>query len=452
MSPDGNWKVLLVDDDRNSREAVRDWLVSEGLDVVAVGSSEEAVEHIHDGVAVVVTDLKMPRTDGLQLLRLTKEKAPHTAVILISGYGTVDTAVAALKEGAFDFLTKPLNPQQLTHRIYLALEKREMATQIANLHSQLNQRHAFDSLVGHSQPMRELFEKIRLVADTRATVLLSGESGTGKELVARAIHHHSPRSAKPFVPVNCAAIPETLVESELFGHEKGAFTDAHQRRMGLFQAASGGTLFVDEIGELRLGVQSKLLRTIETKKVMPVGSIQEIDVDVRLIAATNRDLEEQVRARQFREDLYFRLKVVELRLPPLRERREDISLLVRYFIEQIARDDGRAIQDIAPEAMEALRSYDWPGNVRELRNTLEGIIVLSMRDQIELADLPEYIRGAQPARAIIQPGMTLEDLEKEAIRRALQQTGGHRAKTAQLLGLSVRTLHRKIKDYNLSVP
>jgi two-component system, NtrC family, response regulator AtoC len=443
------WKILIVDDDAASRVAMAEWLELKGYATVGAGTVEEAVSHLHDGIAVIVTDLKMPHSDGLELLRLAKDRAPHATVILVSGFGTVDTAVTALKEGAFDFLTKPVNLRELTHRIERALEKRAMAAEIASLHAQLRQRHGIHCMVGRSPAMRQLFEKIRLVADTRSTVLITGESGTGKELVARSLHLESSRRDQPFVPINCAAIPEALVESELFGHEKGAFTGATERREGLFQAAKGGTLFIDEIGELPLGLQSKLLRAIESRMILPVGRTREVPTDVRLVAATNRGLKELVDRREFRDDLYFRLKVVELTLPPLRERREDIPLLVRHFIEQIAEENQRAVREISPEALQAILAYDWPGNVRELRNTLEGAIVLSMNERIELADLPESIRGARQFQDLLQPGMTLKDLEREAIRRALQQSGGHRTQAAQSLGISTRTLQRKLKEYQL---
>jgi len=298
--------------------------------------------------------------------------------------------------------------------------------------------------------MRQVFEKIQLVAGTNSTVLITGESGTGKELAARAVHENSQRRGRAFLPVNCAAIPESLIESELFGYEKGAFTGATNRREGLFQAADGGTLFIDEIGELQLGLQSKLLRAIENKKVLPVGSAREVDVDIRLVAATNRDLKDRVEAGQFREDLYYRLRVVEISLPPLRERREDIPLLVRHFIDIIARENNRSIQDIDSQALDALSAYSWPGNIRELRNTLESIIVLSLKERIEISDLPPHISGSKAAQEIIKPGMTLAELEKEAIRRALEETGGHRARTAEALGISVRTLQRKIQEYGLA--
>jgi len=442
-------RILLVDDDRHSREALNEWLEEEGFDVVAVENGQQAKAHLHDGISVIVTDLKMPQTDGLELLKIATKEVPHAAVILVTGHGTVETAVEALKEGAFDYLTKPVKPQELVHRVRKAMERQSMAMEIARLHSQLNEGVGMADMIGRCPEMRRVFEKIEMVADTNSTVLIIGESGTGKELVARAVHTKSPRRRKPFLPVNCAAIPETLIESELFGHEKGAFTGASARREGLFEAARGGTLFIDEIGEMQIGLQSKLLRAIENKKIMRVGSTHEVDVDIRLIAATNRDLEKRVAQGEFREDLYYRLKVVVLRLPPLRERRDDIPLLIRYFIDQLAQENNRPVKDVSHEALMALQAYDWPGNVRELRNTLESVIVLSLKNQIGLDDLPPHISGAKPVQSVIQPGMTMEEIEKEAIRRTLQQHGGHRGRTAENLGISVRTLHRKIKDYGL---
>ncbi len=443
------YRILLVDDDRMSREAIGEWLTEEGFEVVAVRDGKEAMGHIHDGIHVIVTDLKMPRTDGLELLKFSRQEAPHAAVIMVTAHGTVDSAVNALQLGAFDYLTKPVKPEELTHRIRQAVEKQTMAEEIARLHAQIKNRRALGKLIGQCEAMRKVFEKIQLVADTNATVLIVGESGTGKELAARAVHEHSNRRDQPFLPVNCAAIPETLIEAELFGHEKGAFTGATNRREGLFQAAAGGTLFIDEIGELQLGLQSKLLRAIEDKRILPVGSTREIEVDVRLVAATNRDLKQRVDAGQFREDLFYRLRVVEISLPPLRDRREDIDLLVRHFIDQISKDNNRPVHDVTPEALEAIHAYAWPGNVRELRNTLESIIVLSLKDRIELGDLPPHITGANPVQAVLKPGMTLAELEKEAIRRTLEEYDGHRVRTANSLGISVRTLQRKIQEYRL---
>ncbi len=449
MPDTATWKVLLVDDDKQSREAMAEWLSSEGFDVITANDGEAAREHIHEGVAVIVTDLRMPRGDGMDLLRYIREQAPHAAVILVTGHATVDSAVAALKEGAFDYLTKPVKPKELTHCVRTALSERAMATEIAGLHAKVAEEQRFENIIGKSAAMRTVFEKIRMAADARSTVLVTGDSGTGKELVVRALHYGSSRRDKPFVPVNVSAIPESLIESELFGHEKGAFTGASARRSGLFEAADGGTLFIDEIGEMNLGLQSKLLRAIETLRIMPVGSNKEIEIDVRLVAATNRELMEEVNKKTFREDLYYRLKVIEINLPLLRERVEDIPVLTGFFLTQIAEENQRPVSEVSAEAMDVLTSYSWPGNVRELRNTLEGIVVLSPRDRIELSDLPMHIRGSATAQMVLRAGMTMEEIEKEAIRRTLEHTGGKRSEAAKILGLTVRALQRKIKEHQL---
>jgi DNA-binding NtrC family response regulator len=300
--------------------------------------------------------------------------------------------------------------------------------------------------------MRKVFEKIRMVADTRSTVLIEGESGTGKELVARALHHTSTRQKKPFVAINCAALPAALVESELFGHEKGAFTGAVDRRIGKFQAADGGTLLIDEIGDMPLDLQSKLLRVLESRCITAIGGNREVAVDVRLVASTNRDLQKLISEAKFRDDLFYRLNVVHIKLPPLRERREDIPLLVRAFIDELAPENNRPVRDITPAALTHLQTYDWPGNVRQLRNLLESVIVTATREVIDIQDLPEPIRQAHPTasvQALVTAGLTMEQLEKEAIRAALQQTQGNRSEASERLGISVRTLHRKIKEYGL---
>ncbi|HZU38762.1 MAG TPA: sigma-54 dependent transcriptional regulator [Gemmataceae bacterium] len=443
------WKILLVDDDKHSREAMSDWLQSEGFEVIEAPDGQVARQHIHDGVAVIVTDLQMPKTDGLALLRYAREHAPHAAVIVVTGHGTVETTRAALKEGAFDYLTKPVKPKELAQCVREAVADRAMAARMASFHSRLHKEHGFQNIVGTSPAMLAVFEKIRLAADAKSTVLVVGDSGTGKELVVRALHYSSSRASKPFIPINVAAIPESLIESELFGHEKGAFTGANSRRAGVFEAANEGTLFIDEIGEMDLGLQSKLLRAIETHKIMPVGSSREVDVDVRLLVATNRNLFEEVKNKKFREDLYYRLNVITINLPPLRERREDIPLLVGYFLEQIAKENQRPISTISEEAMEVMINFSWPGNVRELRNTLEGIVVLSPRQRIELSDLPTYIRGEAQAELVVRSGMKMADVEKEAIRVTLEQTQGRRSEAAKILGISVRMLQRKIKEYDL---
>jgi DNA-binding NtrC family response regulator len=453
MTATAKGKILLVDDEAANRESTTLFLESEGFQVIAAANGAEAIRHLADGVSVIITDLVMPQTDGMDLLRAAREETPHTPVIMMTGHGSEAAAVNALKAGAFHYLAKPVNPDELLSLIRQAAEKYLMAAEIAALHEQLNERYAFGNIIGKSEPMRKVFEKIRMVADTRSTVLVEGESGTGKELVARAVHFNSPRRQKPFVVINCAAMPEALIESELFGHEKGAFTGAVDRRIGKFQAANGGTLLVDEIGEMQLDLQSKLLRAIETRCVTPIGSNKESEVDVRIVASTNRNLADLVGQGRFREDLFYRLQVVMIRLPPLRERKEDIPLLVRTFIDELAKESHRPARDISADAMALLAGYDWPGNVRQLRNLLESVIVLSTRDVIEVVDLPEPIRSARPARAVslaVNPGLTMEEIEKEAIRQTLEQTNGNRSEASRLLGISVRTLQRKIRQYGFS--
>ena len=425
-------------------------LERDGYAPIATSDAEVAWKHLDDGVAVVVTDLNVAKTKGVEVVRFAKKHAPHAIVIVMSSEPNVELAVETVREGAFDYLMKPIDPDELVHRIEMALSRRRLAAEIASLHIQLDEKYSLGNMVGNSPAMRSLYEKIRLVADTRSTVLITGESGTGKELVARSVHHLSKRKEASFVPINCAAIPESLVESELFGHEKGAFTGATDRKLGFFEAAKQGTLFIDEIGELELGLQAKLLRAIENRTIMRVGSTKEMPVDVRMVAATNRDLREHVTNGHFREDLFYRLKVVELKLPPLRERKEDIPLLIKHFIAEISAETERPVTDIETEALEMMKEYSWPGNVRELRNTLEGIIVLSMKSTIEASDLPPHISTHSESQAIIKPGMTMAEIEKEAIRRTLQHTGGNRTQASEILGISLRTLQRKIKEFELS--
>jgi DNA-binding NtrC family response regulator len=447
-------KVLLTEDDRATRESTRLLLEDQGYDVLTAEDGGQALQRLTDGVAVIITDLKMRGIDGMQLLHAAREQAPQTPVIIITGHGSEEAAVAALKSGAFHYLKKPIHPEELLHLVRQALERHRMAVEIAVLHQQINQLAGANGIIGQSPPMRKLFETIRMVADTRSTVLIEGESGTGKELVARALHANSARRNHAFVAINCAAIPEALIESELFGHVRGAFTGAAERRVGTFLAADHGTLLIDEIGEMHLDLQSKLLRAIETRRVSPLGSNEEVELDVRLIASTHRDLQELIVQKKFREDLYYRLNVVNIRLPPLRERREDIPLLARAFIEQIAADNDRPVRDITPEALARLQSYEWPGNVRQLRNVLESVIVMSTRDVIEVVDFPEPIReapSAPPLQSLIAMGMPMAEIEKEVIRQTLLRTGGNRSEASKILGISTRTLQRRIKQHNLLV-
>jgi DNA-binding NtrC family response regulator len=447
-------RLLLVEDDPSTRESTRLLLEDQGYQVLTAEDGEQALRHLNEGIAVIITDLKMRGLDGMQLLHAAREQTPHTPVIMITGHGSEEAAVSALKSGAFHYLKKPIHPEELLHLVHQALERHRMSGEIAALHDQINQLAGMQGIIGQSQPMRKVFEKIRMVADARSTVLIEGESGTGKELVARALHLNSSRRNRPFVAINCAAIPETLIESELFGHVRGAFTGAAEKRTGTFLAAEHGTLLIDEIGEMHLDLQSKLLRAIETRRISPLGSSEEIELDVRLIASTHRDLQELIAEHKFREDLYYRLNVVNIKLPPLRERREDIPLLVRAFIDEIAAENQRAVRDISPEALARLQAHDWPGNVRQLRNMLESVIVMSTREIIDIVDFPEPIRqadSAPPLQALIAMGMPMAQIEKEVIRQTLIRTGGNRSEASKILGISTRTLQRRIKEHSLLV-
>ena len=446
--------ILLVEDDAREQRAIAAFLRHHGYEVLTASSGPTAKElftHVPD---IIVTDLKLAGADGLDVLRAAHQELPETPVIIITGHGTVASAVEAMKQGAFDYLIKPVNPEELLLVIQRAAERSRLQREVRQLRQQMEERGGLFGMVGHSAAMRRVFEQIHLVAPTRSTVLITGESGTGKELVARALHQLSPRKDGPFVALNCAAIPKDLAESELFGHAKGAFTGATDKRIGKFMAATKGTLLIDEIGEMELPVQAKLLRALETRTISPVGANEEQPVDVRVVVATHRNLRSLVDEGKFREDLYYRLHVVQIDLPPLRQRREDVPLLAATFLQQLNKEHGRNVQDISLDAMDALRSYHWPGNVRELRNVLEGIVVMSRKEVIELADLPLDIQGSKVQQTMprFHPGMTLADMEREAIQHCLLQTGGSRQRTAKLLGISTRTLLRKIHEYGLADP
>jgi len=449
-------RILIVDDDPSDLEVIAEALEREGYEIVKALSGKTALEIINsEDFDLVVTDLKLPDLDGMEILRRAKEEIPYVEVIVLTGYGTVEGAVEAMQSGAFTFLQKPVDINILRQTASRAIEKRELELENLRLKEQIERKYRFENIIGRSPQMQEIFRQIRRVAPTRANVLIVGETGTGKEIIARAIHQNSPRRDKPFIAVNCAAIPKDLLESELFGHEKGAFTGAVRQRTGYFELADGGTLLLDEIGEMSPEVQAKLLRAIETREFWRVGASKPIQVDVRIISSTNRDLEEAVREGKFREDLYYRLKVFTIKVPPLRERREDIPLLVQHFIEEICKQNNRPPIKISREAMDKLISYSWPGNVRQLRNVIESVIITATSDTIELKDLPEEIRGSTPAdkdesdRIDIRVGMSMEDIEREAIKRTLIETGGNKTKAANILKIGLRTLYRKIKQYGL---
>ena len=444
--------IFLVDDDDGSREAMVRALERVGYTVVPFPSAEEALARLDEGdpVDAVVSDVRMPGMDGYELLRKVRAQHPNLPFLLVTAYGDVEEAVSALQDGADDYLTKPVKMQELRRRVNLHLDRRVLSEENRRLRQRLEKSYGFDNIIGHSQAMEELFERIRVVAPTRTTVLIVGESGTGKELVANAVHQNSPHADGPFVAVNCGAIPGEILESELFGHERGAFTGAHQRRIGLIETAANGTLFLDEISELSPELQVKLLRVLEERKVTRVGGSGEIRVDFRLVAATNRNLEALVTEGRFRQDLYYRLKVVTLMLPPLRQRSEDIGLLVQHFLELYAREHERAVRRLHPSVVSALKRYAWPGNVRELRNLMETLVLFASGDEITLDDLPSEYRLPSAAPASVteswQP-RTMGEIEREAILNALTYTNGHRARAAQLLGIGLRTLQRKLKEY-----
>ena len=431
------------------------YLKHKKLQVMTASNGNEGLEFMDSEVSVVITDLKMPGKDGMEVLREVRSRYPDTGVIILTAYGEISSAVEAMRLGAADYLTKPVNPEELLMKIRRICDKNSLQRENGELRRQLDEKNSFSEIIGISPAMTDVFQKIRAIAPTSSTVLITGPSGSGKELVARAIHQNSPRKEKPFVALSGAALPESLVESELFGHVKGAFTGAVEKVVGKFEAADGGTLFIDEVAELNLSIQAKLLRVLEEYTFSPVGSNISRKVDVRMIFATNKDLGALVSEKSFREDLYYRVKVINIQIPALSERREDIPILADYFIRKFAVRHGRQEPVITRKALECLRQYSWPGNVRELRNYMESAIVLLPKKEISPEDLPPEIRTVSAdatATASIghHPKLTLEDLEREAIEKTLRKFGGNRTKAAESLGLSVRTLQRKVIKYNIT--
>jgi DNA-binding NtrC family response regulator len=426
-----------------------------GHDVHQFHAADDALASLSGGapVDVVVSDVRMPGMDGYELLRQVRSLRPELPFLLVTAFGEVKDAVTAItEEGADDYLTKPVEMQELRKRVQLHLDRRVLQRENIDLKKRIDKRFGFESIVGHSAPMEALLDRLRLVAPAPSTVLVVGESGTGKELIANALHHNSPRADGPFVAVNCGAIPGEILESELFGHERGAFTGAHQRRIGLIESADGGTLFLDEISELSPDLQVKLLRVLEERRVTRVGGNEQIDVDFRLVAATNRNLEEWVANGRFRQDLYYRLKVVTLYSPALRERVEDIPLFVQYFLRIFNDELGRDVKGVHPSVLAALKRYPWPGNVRELRNVIESLVLFAEGGEILLEDLPSEYRSATAAAPAPQPTgawqpRSMAEIEREAILKTLEFTSGHRARAAELLGIGLRTLQRKLKEY-----
>ncbi|BDG07796.1 sigma-54-dependent transcriptional regulator [Anaeromyxobacter paludicola] len=448
-----NYRLLIVDDENDSREALAELAQRWGYDVQTASDGTEALRRaIEWHPDVILTDLVMPNMDGLWLLRALRAELPDCPVVLLTGRGTIQTAVQAIKEGAYEFIEKPLEVSRLRIVLDRALEKKETMREVQLLRRRLAALAPGTDMIGSGPAMQRVFELVKKVSPSNASVVIGGESGTGKEVLARAVHSLSPRKDKPFVALNCSAIPATLIESELFGYERGAFTGADQRRLGNFELAHGGTLFLDEVGELPLEMQGKFLRVLEERKFRRLGGKAEVEVDVRVICASNRDLKDEIRKGRFREDLYFRLHVFTIVLPPLRERREDIPILVQHFIEKFNGETGKHVQGVSAQAMETLQSYAWPGNIRELRNTVERAMILVDHDLIGEEHLPPDMRPSRPEAAALRVpvGIPLRDVEKEYILASLQRNGGNKARTAEVLGISEKTLYNKLNRYAAS--
>jgi DNA-binding NtrC family response regulator len=441
--------ILIVDDEANARNALAELLREEKYVVETAADGFKALGKLEDfSPDVVLTDLKMPGMDGIELMQKVREFDPEIGVIVMTAFGAVDTAVSAMRQGARDYLTKPLNMDELLIVLDRALEARRLRQETKELKEQLQERYKFDNIVGSSPEMQQVFKTVAQVAQSRATVLISGESGTGKELVAAAIHHRSPRANGPFVKLHCAALAESLLESELFGHERGAFTGADKRREGRFEQANGGTLFLDEISEISPAVQVKLLRVLQEREFERVGSNQTVRVDVRLIAASNRNLREMVSAGKFREDLYYRLNVVNLRMPSLRERRSDIPLIAMHFLRRFAEENGKRIERFSDDALVRLKQYGWPGNVRELENVIERAVVMAEGDTISAANLPtEVTPDPVETDGPRIPGASMAELERYAILKTLEAHGGSTTRAAEVLGISVRKIQYKIQEF-----
>ncbi len=450
-------RVLVVDDDEPHAEAVAESLERVGYECVLAGSGREGLRQIEEQTFdIIVSDLIMDEVGGLEVLAKAKQELPDAEVVILTGHSTIKTAVSAIQSGAAAYLTKPLDISELRAVADKTSKSQRLARSNLELQRQLNEKFGFEGVVGSSPGMHAVVQRLRQIAPTHATVLITGESGTGKELVAKAIHNNSPRRYKPFVPLNCAALSENILESELFGHIKGAFTGADRERKGWFEHANGGTLFLDEVGDIPLSTQVKLLRVLETQEIVRVGTNEPVKVNVRLVSATNRDLSDVIERGSFRQDLFHRLKVVSVKLPPLRSRREDIPLLIEYFLKEFTTSHGKSVQSITPAARKALAAYPWPGNVRELKNTIESMVVIDSDGILDVDDLTEDVQSVAPARTDTAPaaetglvGQSLESIEKYYIAETLKLTKGNREEAARLLGIGERTLYRKLKEYNL---
>jgi DNA-binding NtrC family response regulator len=447
------FNILIVDDEKNIREGLGKTLELDGYNVMLAADGDVALDSLKEQeIDLVITDLKMPNLSGEKLLQLVVSEYPTIPVIILTGHGTIETAVKAMRDGAYDFLTKPVYLDRLSLLVKRALSQRELQLTHRALVEEVEKKKQFSNIIGKSESMQKIFDLVSQVAPTKASVLITGESGVGKELIADAIHYNSPRKDKPFIKVHCAALSESLLESELFGHERGAFTGAIEKKRGRFELANNGTIFLDEIGEINQNIQIKILRVLQEKKFERVGGEETIEVNVRIVSATNKDLKEEIRKGNFREDLYYRLNVVNITIPPLRERKDDLPLLVAVFLREFAKENGKPIEGIDPKARIALYNYSWPGNIRELRNCIESSVVLSKGNTITVDDLPSYLKSDSDNYIKISLGVSLEEAEKEIIQNTLTYYKGNKSKTAEILGIGRKTLHRKLAEYGIDKP
>ena len=447
-------RILVVDDEESIRMMLRAVLEEEGYEIIEAADGPEAVKAVEQNpLDLILLDIRMTTMDGIETLTEIRKISPFVPVLMMTAYATVKTAVEALKAGAFEYLAKPLDIEELKILVQKALEYYRLREENLTLKERLGSRFDFSRIIGKGRKMKELFDFLAQVAPSEATVLILGESGTGKELVANAIHHNSPRTQQPFVKVACAALPETLLESELFGHEKGAFTGAIARREGRFQAAHRGTIFLDEVGEMSLAIQTKLLRVLQEREFEPVGSSRTAKVDVRVIAATNKDLGKEIKEGRFRDDLFYRLNVIPIHLPPVRERKEDIPALANHFLSLYREKNKKEIKEISPKALDLLIRHDWPGNIRELENCLERAVIVARGELLAPADLPPAIQnlpaGKEDAEIPFPAGISLQEAEKALILKTLEDTGGNRSRAAEILGINRRTLQMKLKEYGM---
>jgi two-component system NtrC family response regulator len=443
-------RLLVVDDEQGTREGLSEILKEDGYEVDAAADGKEALEMLRaKGHDVIISDLKMPKVDGMELLEKALETDPDVGFILMTAFGTIKTAVDAMKHGAADYLVKPVDTEEMEISVERCLEKRHLVQEARGLRERIDERYRFSNIIGNSPQMQAVFKTVAQVAPSRSNVLITGESGTGKELIAQAIHQHSPRKDKPFIVLNCASLSETLLESELFGHEKGSFTGALARRRGRFEQADGGSLFLDEVGDVPLPTQVKLLRFLQEREFERVGGSETLRVDVRVVAATNMDLRKLIAEGKFREDLYYRLNVIQIVMPPLRDRKADIPALVDHFLRRYAAENEKQVTGIDEAALQGLIRYDWPGNIRELENIIERAVVLCVGPRIAIEHLPELVGmpETEGRRIRFTPGISFEEAERELILGTLDAVGGQVPRAAELLGISARKIYYRLKEY-----